>query len=247
MRDARVPQQARADMRRPRPPPLLDRLRARGPRVHCITNDVAQNFTANVLLAAGCVPSMTLSREEIAGFVARRRCAAGQSRHLRRRAPRGHRDRGRGGRARRRCPGCSIRSSSTAAPRAPVSRARCCASSRRRCGSTRPNLPRSPAARRRPPRSRARSRTVLAISGETDLIADGERSVSVANGHPLMAQGHRHGLRRLGAGGGLSGGRAGRLARHRRGAGHDRRCRRTGGGKGARARQLRGRDPRCAL
>ena len=50
---------------------LIERLRARGPRVHCITNAVAQNFTANVLLAAGCVPSMTLSPEEIGGFVAR--------------------------------------------------------------------------------------------------------------------------------------------------------------------------------
>ena len=49
----------------------MARLRARAPRVHCITNAVAQNFTANVLLAAGCVPSMTISPEEIAQFVAR--------------------------------------------------------------------------------------------------------------------------------------------------------------------------------
>ena len=49
---------------------ILARLRAHGPRVHCITNAVAQNFTANVLLAAGCVPSMTLSPEEIGPFVA---------------------------------------------------------------------------------------------------------------------------------------------------------------------------------
>ncbi len=49
---------------------VLERLRARSPRVHCITNAVAQNFTANVLLALSCVPSMTLSPEEISGFVA---------------------------------------------------------------------------------------------------------------------------------------------------------------------------------
>ncbi|MXN63663.1 hydroxyethylthiazole kinase [Stappia sp. GBMRC 2046] len=48
---------------------LLERLRARGPRVHCITNSVAQNFTANVLLALGAVPSMTVAREEISDFV----------------------------------------------------------------------------------------------------------------------------------------------------------------------------------
>src|SRR6188768_3317592 len=51
-------------------PEILARLRARAPRIHCITNTVAQNFTANVLLAAGCVPSMTLSPEEVGGFVA---------------------------------------------------------------------------------------------------------------------------------------------------------------------------------
>ncbi len=49
---------------------LIERLRARAPRVHCITNNVAQNFTANVLLAAGCVPSMTLSPDEVAAFAA---------------------------------------------------------------------------------------------------------------------------------------------------------------------------------
>jgi hydroxyethylthiazole kinase len=50
---------------------ILARLRARGPRVHCITNAVAQNFTANVLLAVGAVPSMTISPDEIAEFVER--------------------------------------------------------------------------------------------------------------------------------------------------------------------------------
>jgi hydroxyethylthiazole kinase len=49
---------------------LLARLRARRPRVHCITNNVAQNFTANALLAVGAVPSMTLAPEEIGAFVA---------------------------------------------------------------------------------------------------------------------------------------------------------------------------------
>jgi hydroxyethylthiazole kinase len=39
--------------------------------VHCITNAVAQNFSANVLLAAGAVPSMTVAPEEVAEFVAR--------------------------------------------------------------------------------------------------------------------------------------------------------------------------------
>jgi hydroxyethylthiazole kinase len=50
---------------------ILARLRARSPRVHCITNAVAQTFTANVLLAAGAIPSMTISADEIGAFVAR--------------------------------------------------------------------------------------------------------------------------------------------------------------------------------
>src|SRR5437588_1376117 len=50
---------------------VLARLRAKSPRVHCITNAVAQNFTANVLLAIGAVPSMTIAPDEIADFVAR--------------------------------------------------------------------------------------------------------------------------------------------------------------------------------
>lgn len=50
---------------------IAARLRARHPRVHCITNTVAQAFTANVLLAAGAIPSMTTSPQEIGEFAAR--------------------------------------------------------------------------------------------------------------------------------------------------------------------------------
>jgi len=49
---------------------ILARIRARRPRVHCITNSVAQNYTANMLLAAGAVPSMTTDPAEIREFVA---------------------------------------------------------------------------------------------------------------------------------------------------------------------------------
>lgn len=47
----------------------LDGVRARTPRVHCVTNSVVQNFTANVLLAFGAIPSMTINPEEIGDFV----------------------------------------------------------------------------------------------------------------------------------------------------------------------------------
>jgi hydroxyethylthiazole kinase len=49
---------------------VLARVRDRAPRVHCITNTVAQQYTANMLLAAGAIPSMTIAREEIVPFVA---------------------------------------------------------------------------------------------------------------------------------------------------------------------------------
>ncbi len=48
---------------------LLDRVRSRQPRVHCITNSVAQTLTANVLLALGAEPSMTIAPQETGGFV----------------------------------------------------------------------------------------------------------------------------------------------------------------------------------
>ena len=35
---------------------IVERLRQRRPRVHCITNPVAQTFSANVLLAGGAIP-----------------------------------------------------------------------------------------------------------------------------------------------------------------------------------------------
>jgi len=48
----------------------LERIRKTRPRVHCITNAVAQAFTANVMLAAGADPSMTIAVDEVADFVA---------------------------------------------------------------------------------------------------------------------------------------------------------------------------------
>jgi hydroxyethylthiazole kinase len=48
----------------------LAHLRERRPRVHVITNSVAQGFAANMLLAAGAVPSMTTAAAEVADFSA---------------------------------------------------------------------------------------------------------------------------------------------------------------------------------
>jgi hydroxyethylthiazole kinase len=50
---------------------LLDALRAKPIRVHAITNAAAQVFTANLLLAAGAIPSLTHARDEVEAFTAR--------------------------------------------------------------------------------------------------------------------------------------------------------------------------------
>lgn len=48
----------------------LYQMRARAPLVHNITNYVAMNMMANVLLAAGASPAMVHAREEVAEFAA---------------------------------------------------------------------------------------------------------------------------------------------------------------------------------
>jgi hydroxyethylthiazole kinase len=50
---------------------LLTQLRTSGARVHAITNAAAQVPTANLLLAAGGTPSLTISPEEVAAFATR--------------------------------------------------------------------------------------------------------------------------------------------------------------------------------
>jgi hydroxyethylthiazole kinase len=48
----------------------LERMRAAPPLVHCITNYVAMNFAANVLLAAGAAPAMIHAPDEAGDFAA---------------------------------------------------------------------------------------------------------------------------------------------------------------------------------
>ena len=47
---------------------LLSALRAKSPLVHCLTNSVVENFTANVLLAIGASPAMIPDPEESGMF-----------------------------------------------------------------------------------------------------------------------------------------------------------------------------------
>lgn len=45
-------------------------LRQRAPLVHCLTNEVVQSLTANVLLALGAAPAMVVQAEEARQFAA---------------------------------------------------------------------------------------------------------------------------------------------------------------------------------
>jgi hydroxyethylthiazole kinase len=169
---------------------LNERLRAQAPRVHCITNAVAQNFTANMLLAAGAVPSMTLDAKEVGGFVARSGALLVNLGTL--------------DRARREAIHAAV--DAAAAHRVPwvldpvfIDR------SPPRAAFARELLARAPAVVRlnhaefaaltdaapTPDAAAAYARaakTVVALSGETDLVTDGARLAAVANGHPLMAK-----------------------------------------------------------
>ncbi len=169
---------------------LLDRLRARRPRVHCITNDVAQNFTANMLLAAGCLPSMTLSVEEIGPFVASADALLVNLGTL--------------DRERREATAMAVETATKAnvpwvldpvfidrsSPRAAFARALVASGPK----AVRLNHAEfSTLAASEPTREAfvayARDKkTVIALSGVTDWVGDGERLASIANGHALMGK-----------------------------------------------------------
>jgi hydroxyethylthiazole kinase len=169
---------------------LLVRLRARVPRIHCITNTVAQNFTANALLAASCVPSMTLSPEEIGPFVAGSQALLVNL--------------GTFDRERHEATDIAVETArqgnvpwvldpvfvDRAAPRADFAR---------KLIELLPKVVRlnhaefSALANAKPTRDALvayarRHKTVVALSGETDWVTDGERLAIIANGHPLMAK-----------------------------------------------------------
>lgn len=168
---------------------LLAQLRARGPRVHCITNTVAQAFTANVLLAASCVPSMTLSAGEIGGFVAKADALLvnlGTLDAERREATRVALD---AAHAHKRPWVLDPVFVERSAPRLDFARALIA----RGPAVVRLNHAElgalAGAASREAAMAFARTHgLVVALSGATDLVTDGTRAAAVANGHPLMAK-----------------------------------------------------------
>jgi hydroxyethylthiazole kinase len=169
---------------------ILERVRARRPRVHCITNAVAQTFTANMLLAAGAVPSMTIAPEEVAAFTAsadallinlgtfdrERREAADTAIEVAREE----------GRPWVLDPVFIDRSQARAAYAQALAE--------KKPASIRLNGPEFAALAGVEPAGEALTRhaldrlTVIALTGGIDMITDGARLITVENGHPLMGR-----------------------------------------------------------
>jgi hydroxyethylthiazole kinase len=167
---------------------VLARIRDRAPRVHCITNTVAQNYTANMLLAAGAVPSMTISPEEIVSFVAGADSLLvnlGTFDEERRRA-------------------IDVALSAVHSARMPwvldpvfIERSPGRAQFARDLLARGPSVVRLNAGEFAPlfggdPADKAASRvaqactTVVALTGSADIVTDGARRLAIANGDPLM-------------------------------------------------------------
>jgi len=169
---------------------LLGRLRALSPLVHCITNAVAQNYTANVLLAVGCVPSMTLSAEEIGAFVSR---ADALLVNL-----------GTFDRERREATAIAVETAIRGSlpwvlDPVFIDRSTARAEFARALLASLPKAVRLNAAEftalsgNEPTRDALTAfargtKSVIGLSGAADLVGDGERLAVIANGHPLMAK-----------------------------------------------------------
>lgn len=168
---------------------VLARIRARRPRVHCITNAVAQNFTPNLLLAAGAAPSMTIAPDEIEAFVARADALLINLGTL--------------DAERRAAIGLAIMAAGRRVPwvldpvlidRSPPRATLAATLVARHPRAIRLNAAEFRALAGAEPSAEAVARyaaahaTVLGLTGDRDVVADGSRSVAIRNGDPLMAK-----------------------------------------------------------
>jgi hydroxyethylthiazole kinase len=164
---------------------LIHRVRSRRPRVHCITNAAAQVLTANLLLAVGAIPSLTIAAEEVEAFASRADALVvnlGTLDAERRRA-------------------VPLAIAAAEARDAPVvldpvfveaSPPRLAFA--RELLARRPEILRCNAAElaalsgdREDVTFAREAGVVVAVTGPVDAVTDGERRLRIANGHPLMA------------------------------------------------------------
>jgi len=169
---------------------LLERVRSERTRVHAITNAAAQALTANLLLAAGGIPSLTVAPEEVPAFTGRSAALLVNLGTL--------------DTDRRTAIPQAIRTARAHAkpwvldpvfveaspPRLEFARA-CLAGGPRilRCNAAEFTALAEDNAKPETVQAFARSHgTVVALTGAVDLITDGFRLTCIGNGHPLMAR-----------------------------------------------------------
>jgi hydroxyethylthiazole kinase len=169
---------------------LLERLRAEPVRVHAITNSAAQTLTANLLLAAGGVPSLTVAPEEAPAFASRAAALLvnlGTLDHDRRAAIPWAIAAARGGTKPWVLDPVFVDASP---PRLDL--ARLCLAGHPcivRCNPS--EFAALAGAEASPDAAAAFARahdTVVALTGPTDWVTDGDAFLAIENGHPLMAQ-----------------------------------------------------------
>ena len=187
----------------PTPGALLARLRDEKPLVHCITNYVAMNIAANVLLAAGASPAMVHAEEEAGEFAG---IAAALTVNIGTLSP--HWAEGMRGAARtarasgrpwvldpvahfatgfRRGVTAELVALSPAVIRGNASEIIALAGEASRGAGMDSGDP--VAAAEEAARTLARGHgTVVAVTGETDFVTDGERVARIAGGSALMSQ-----------------------------------------------------------
>ena len=182
---------------------VLDRIRAERPLVHNITNYVAMDISANALLAAGASPAMVHAREEVRDFVAISRALAinigtlsptwVDAMHLAateaatREIPWVLDPVGAGATTYRTHTSESLASRRPTVIRGNASEILALAAGALGTGG----VDASHSSHDAVDSARAlagRRGTVVAMTGETDYITDGTRTISVANGHAMMAR-----------------------------------------------------------
>jgi hydroxyethylthiazole kinase len=169
---------------------LLERLRSEAVRVHAVTNAAAQTLTANLILAAGGIPSLTVAAEEISGFVSASRALLVNLGTL-------------DGERRAAIPWAIAAARAhnkpwvldpvfvdASPPRLEL--ARLCLTGRPvavRCNAAEFSSLAGDVADEDAVRAFAqRHGTVVALTGATDLVTDGTRTIRIGNGHPLMTR-----------------------------------------------------------
>jgi hydroxyethylthiazole kinase len=169
---------------------LLGRLGAEHVRVHAITNAAAQNLTANLLLAAGAVPSLTTAPDEVPAFVASADAVLvnlGTLDTERRAAIPWAIAAARSGKKPWVLDPVFVHASPPRLALARLCLAGCPAILR--CNAAEFAALAGAASEPEAVGAFAREHgTVVALTGAVDLVTDGERTLSIANGHPLMAR-----------------------------------------------------------